>query len=367
MRPCENLVGKSINGTKRTGLWHVRELVKRNVGASGGSFSIGYKVEHDDGTQAFLKATDIGLLKDGVPNKSPLEKMRDALSEQQFEREILDICRGNNMDRIVHALDFGEFETTEGGVRDYVFYIMFEMATGDVRQQVSREKRRDLLWATHALHNLSVAIEQLHSARIAHNDVKPSNLLIFEERLQKLADLGRATADEMLGPWDQLNYTGDLSYAAPEFWYHNKRFPRVSGKINFDVRRASDLYLLGSMGFFFIAGAALTPTLRSLLRPEHNPFNWAGTFDEALPYIREAFGRALELMDAEFPRDNSGNFSREVIELRSAICQLCDPDPSTRGHPHNVQSGDSQYSVRRYVTLFDRLAKALAVGEKRFS
>lgn len=364
MRPCENLVGKTLNGTKRSGLWHVRELVKKTVGGSGGNFSIGYKVEHDDGTPAFLKATDIGLLKDNILHKSPLEKISDALAEQKFEREILDICRGNNMDRIVHALDYGEFETTEGGVRDYVFFIVFELATGDVRQQVNREKRRDLLWATHALHNLSVAIEQLHTARIAHNDVKPSNLLIFDDRLQKLADLGRATADEKLGPWDTLKFAGDLTYAAPEFWYRAKTFPNISGKINFDVRRASDLYLLGSMGFFFIAGAALTPTLKALLRPEHNPVNWTGTFEEVLPYIREAFALALNFLDAELPRDANGNVPKEVLELRSAISQLSDPDPSKRGHPLNLSAGDNQYSIRRYVSLFDRLAKALAIGEK---
>jgi serine/threonine protein kinase len=360
---CEALLGKVLEGNRKQGKWHIVERYERSPDATGGTFSVGYRAVHDDGTQAFLKATDLGFLSQLDDDISPLDKLRQAANEHAFEREILDICRGSNMDRVVHALDYGEVESREGGVRDYVFYILFELASGDVRQQVLRNKRRNLSWSTHALHNLSVAIQQLHTAKIAHNDVKPSNLLVFDEFLQKLADLGRATSAERIGPWDGLNYTGDYTYAAPEFWYHDIDFPRVSGKIDFGVRRASDLYLLGSMGFFFVAGVALTPLLIKQMREEHLPHSWGGSFQDVLPYVRDAVGRSMEFFDAELPKTAQGDLIHEAEELRAAVLQLCDPDPRRRGHPRNV-GGRSQYSVERYIALFDRLAKRLAVRER---
>jgi serine/threonine protein kinase len=178
MRPCETIEGARLKGQKRSGAWHIGEKIKREPNASGGTFSVGYRAINEDGTEGYVKATDIGLITMGAAG-SRLLLAQQALSEQTFERDILDICSGNNMDRVVHALDYGELDVVVDGVRDVVFFIIFEMADGDVRQQIDRQKRKELAWAAQALHNLSVAIQQLHSAQIAHNDVKPSNLLVF--------------------------------------------------------------------------------------------------------------------------------------------------------------------------------------------
>ena len=363
---CETLLGKSLEGRKRRGNWRVVQRYERSPDSTGGNFSVGYKVVHDDGSEGFLKAADVGFLR-RFDDLEPLEKLQRTTNEQIFERQILDICRGNNMDRIVHALDYGEFESTEGGVRDLVFYIIFELAECDVRQQVLRNRRHNLSWTAYALHNLVVAIRQLHRADIAHNDVKPSNLLVFDENLQKLADLGRATAAEQIGPWDGLDFTGDPRYVAPEFWYRNVDFPKYAGKVDFEVRRASDLYLVGSMGFFFVTGAPLTPLLAQQMRSEHLPPEWCGSFEDALPYIRDAIGQAMAYFDAELPRASSGEFLREASELRAAVLQLCEPDPSIRGHPLNISMGAHRYDVERYVALFDRLAKSLEVKERLLS
>lgn len=362
--PCERLVGKELAGQKRREKWRVTERIEKKPGATGGNHSVGYRALNEDDVEGFVKATDMNLLKRGSYD-SPLRKMADTLNEQQFERAVLDICHGNNMDRVVHALDYGHYETTEGGVRDFVFFIIFEMASGDVRSQADRERRQGLSWTLVALHNLSVAVQQLHRHLLAHNDIKPSNLLEFGQSLQKLADLGRVTSDELIGPWDGVVYSGDVSYAAPEFWYPSVRFPITGGKIAFSVRLASDLYLVGSMGFFFVTGESLTPILIKELRPEHWPINWKGSYEDVLPYVRDALGRSMEYFDCELPTDKNGNFIKEAQELRTAVLQLCEPDPEIRGHPKNILSSGDQYGVRRYVTLFDWLSKSIKVTEKK--
>lgn len=364
MRPCEKLEGTTLVGARNGRLWKVTKRLKKSLDGSGGTFSVGYLGEDEHGEKVFIKSTDIGLLTQSAAGRDMLAKTQQAINEQSFEREILDICRGNNMDRVVHALDHGEIEAVTDGVRDYVFFIVFEVAQGDVRQQVDKKKRRQLSWALNALHNLAVALRQLHSARISHNDVKPSNLLIFDDFLQKLADLGRATSETKIGPWDGLQYAGDRGYSAPEFWYRGVNFPTLGGRITFPTRQASDLYLLGSMGYFFLAGEPLSPILRSRLRPEHNDLNWTGTYEDVLPYIRDAFGEAIAIFDDQLPPYDDPRSLKLINEFRSAILQLCDPDPRLRGLPSERLGGENVYSLEQYVSLFDRLAKQIAVRER---
>ena len=56
---------------------------------------------------------------------------------------------------------------------------------------------------------------------------------------------------------------------------------------------------------------------------------------------------------------------REAITVRTAsadelaglVTQLCNPDPQLRGHPKNIGYRGDRYSLERYVSIFDRLAK----------
>ncbi len=311
----------------------------------------------------FLKATDIGFL-NPLSGKTAFDKTARAFNEQNFERKILEICNGNNMDRIVHALDYGEFEIVHNNVKEFVFFIIFELAQGDVRTQLLRSNFQNISWTLNALHNLSVAVQQLHSAEISHNDIKPSNLLVFDNHLQKLADLGRATSATSTGPWDDVAYSGDNNYAAPEFWYENNTFPKDGNRVSFDVRRASDLYLLGSMGYFLVTGQALTPILRTTLRPEHIGKSWGGTFSEVLPYIYNALSSVMKHFDERLPKSKKQTILDEATELRMAVYQLCDPNPLKRGNPINLSGNVDRYSVERYVSLFDRISKSMKIRHK---
>ncbi len=214
---CLALEGMTLKGLKRGSSWNVLEKIDRKLGSTGGTFSVGYLVEDEAGEKAFMKATDIGLLVRG--NGGLLQKLNRATYEQTFERKFLDVCHGNNMDRIVRCLDYGELEMVYNDVQDVVFFLVFERAQGDVRTQILQSKRQELTWALYALHNLAIAIRQLHTADIAHNDIKPSNLLVFNEHLQKLADMGRATSGGVIGPYDLARCPGQLTYAAPEQLY----------------------------------------------------------------------------------------------------------------------------------------------------
>jgi len=100
----------------------------------------------------------------------------------------------------------------------------------------------------------------------------------------------------------------------------------------------------------------MTSMIFKHLPKEHHHGLWAGTYDQVLPEVRNAFGLALQ----EFETSISGTRLRAA--LREAVAQLCDPDPFQRGHPRNRVGVADQYSLERYVALFNLLARRAEVG-----
>ncbi|MEA1835172.1 hypothetical protein U8607_24095 [Methylobacterium durans] len=309
-----------------------------------------------------MKASDLGLLTD--ENASFFERMTVALQAHKFEREILEHCRGNNMDRVVVALDYGDAPVEYDGARDGVFYLVFEIARCDVRVQVDQLKRFNLAWGLTALHDLAVAIQQLHRGKVSHNDIKPSNLLVFDEELQKLADLGRATSPLMPALHDDECCVGDPQYAAPEVLYAIDESSQAA-LCEFDHRRASDIYHLGSMTYFFITGRMLTPEVRRRMAPEHRPSmgegGWLGTYEAVLPFWREAYSVVLEEFKENLVKEANGIFTPLSQSIFESVTHLCEPDPKLRGHPRNRIGHQDQFSVDRYVSLFNFLRKEVMV------
>jgi serine/threonine protein kinase len=211
-------------------------------------------------------------------------------------------------------------------------------------------QRFDTAWALRALHQVAVGISQLHGIGAAHQDIKPSNVLVFSGGTSsKLGDLGRATLQRYPAPHDNLSLAGDPHYAPPEFLYGAADTEWASR------RMGCDLYHLGSLIAFFFSAVSMTALLLYKLDHSLRPTNWNGSYPEILPYLSQAFTNALtdlaEEMHPEF-RD----------ELVSIVAQLCEPDPKRRGHPkeHSILRGN-RYSVRRYVTRLDLLARRAEV------
>ena len=352
---AENLVGYELPAKNMDGTWNVVEKVELHPESRGGHSSIGYKVRNSNGREAFLKAADMDVATTG---DDLLARMTALVETQKFERAILDHCHGNNMDKIVTPLDYGEKVIEYENVKEPLFWIIFELAECDARIQVNRFNRFDICWSLTALHNLATAVSQLHTAEVSHNDIKPSNVLVFGDILQKLGDLGSAVSPRIPGLHYEQICVGDPRYAAPEVLYCSDVDPEYHN-LNFSRRRASDLYLLGSVGFFFMTGAMMTPTILSHMMQQHLPpddgAGWQGTFEGALPYLRHGLTSALRDLDAELPRNEAGEITNLGQSYRTAITQLCEPDPIKRGHPLERTGTQDVYSVRRYIALFNKL------------
>lgn len=334
--PAQQLVGKELpNG------WKVEELIDRPRDATGGYFSTSYIVRSGDGERAFLKAMDY---RKALKSQDPARELQVMTAAYNFERDLLEKCKTRRLSRIVRILDSGTLASQEEDPSNVVQYLIFELADRDIRSFVTWGQTFETAWTLRTVHQAAAALQQLHSVEIAHQDVKPSNVLVFKDNHSKLADLGRAFDRHSTSPHDESACAGDWTYAPPELLY---------GYVPEDwrVRRLGcDLYLLGSLVVFFCTQVSMTHMLSSRTAAEHRWENWGGTYSEVLPYLQHYFTQVIREIQEKIQIDCAD-------EIAEQVKQLCNPDPELRGHPKNIRFNGNQYSLERYVSIFDRLAK----------
>lgn len=312
---------------------------------TGGKHSVRYLVSGPRGQQAFLKALDIS----GILHNSPdwVSAVRQLTSAYEFEREVVRSC--NDMSRVVRGLAFGQAQVPNSHVGP-VPYLIFELAEhGDVRQRLDRLGTSvALAWKIEVLHHVALALSQLHAKRIAHGDVKPSNIMVFSN-LCKLGDLGCASIKGQDGPRDRGMFAGDPAYPPLELYY-GYRYG------DWDEHRLGvDFYLLGSLAVFLILQTSATAAMLEGLPDAFHAQRWGGSFDEVLPYLEASFSKMLddirdELADAEISN-----------RLCPIIAELCHPDPRLRGLSKSFKA-PSRFSLDRYVS---RLGNLLQVAKYR--
>jgi serine/threonine protein kinase len=208
-RPARQLVGHVLPGG-----WRVLERIDRKPTDTGSCFSTGYIVEDDEGRRGFLKAMDYLRAFIAADTAGEMKKIAETFV---FERDLSEKCRNMSMRRVVHAIDSGEVTVIPGQPHTKVSYLIFELADGDIRSHLNAQDDFDLVFVLRALHHVAVGLQQLHLADMAHQDLKPSNVLVYEsQRGAKVGDLGRAWSKELPAPHDNAQFAGDPGYTPPE-------------------------------------------------------------------------------------------------------------------------------------------------------
>lgn len=311
--------------------------VERRGNATGGCFSVGYIVQASDGTRGFLKALDFTKI---IGQQDPIGAMKEMADAFVFERDVLERCKNRRMDRVVLAISDGIVNVEGFGPYGVVQYLIFELADNDVRAQMDFAQKLDLAWTLRSLHHVAVGLLQLHSGGIAHLDIKPSNVLVYHQTISKVSDVGRAAYIGHDAPHDDAVVPGDVAYAPPEFLYGHR-------EIEWNLKNiGTDAYLLGSMIIFFFTKVSMTSLLFSELNPAHFPPG-TGNYQDMLPYVRDAFGRALNAFSLQVPES-----VRE--ELTQLVRELCEPDPKLRGRFAARNSG--KIFMETYVQRLNNLA-----------
>ena len=345
---AENLDGESLLDG-----WTVLNRVPDRPGATGGNFSICYFVEHADGRRGFCKVLNIAA---ALNSQDAIKAVQELTTAHNFERDLHDMCGRDGLSRIVVSIGHGEF-IRDGYAVGNVAYLIFEIADGDVRKVLDSNAGGSLFEKLDWLHDAAVGVQQLHSRGVAHQDLKPSNVLVFSSNdtglsRSKVGDLGRAT-DPKHPMWhDEFAIAGDPTYAPPEQLYG-------ATPIDFGQRRfGCDLYQLGSLITFLVTGGTFNAWLVNELHPAHTPVNWTGSYAAVEPYVQDAAGRVVARVEAAIPDPEIGQRIAGLVE------GLCQPNPQLRGNIKDVAAG-RQFDLARTVTELDLLSKRVRISAAR--
>ena len=314
MKPAEALKGLDLDGG-----WHVDERVERSTKGTGGYSSISYFAGNKEGGKGFLKALDFSS---AMQAEDLSHSLYELTSAYEHERNLLHQCKDKRLRHVVVPLADGTAKVSDiFKPLDRVPYLIFPMAEGDIRDEVERwktfEKKFDLAWALRSLHHSAIGLQELHGMHIAHQDVKPSNVLVFRTEGSKLTDLGSASQVGNPSRSDKMIVPGDVSYAIPEQWYGWSQSP------DFSNRYLVDLFRLGSLIFFFFTDCSAMDAIQLKLSEKYGKEFVRSDFISDLPYMQKASEEALNDLRTLVEKI-ALDLTDEIVMIAQ---QLCEPDP----------------------------------------
>ena len=332
-----------LGHTTKTG-WTIDSVRTVVAGATGSCHSFGFNAKHVDGRHAFVKVLD--------PTPDPaldtgyqLKDLELRLALFNYEKDIHNKCLERGIKHVVTFIEFDSIETA-GSI---FYYILFELADQDLRQIVNLDDSIEVSLRFNILHQLSLGLESLHFNQIAHQDIKPSNVLLFEGITAKLCDFGHAHDRSKMRPVPDVTISGDPGYAPLEQLYGLEPSEWTTRRL------ATDLYLLGSLAFFMFTNVSLTARLATQLSPAHHWKEWNGSYQKVMPYVRRAWNEVVDQFSDGLNEDYRS-------DLESLVRFLTNPDPEYRGHPRNLAGSDNKYGVRRFSSRFQLLAKRVELN-----
>jgi len=334
--PAEQLEGETLKDG-----WQVVRRLPPSSGASGGSFSVGYEARRG-GQRAFLKALDVNAALDES------ESLHNYLLSggQWREAELLEQCAADKLSRVIRPYGRGTWRHPTNRAITPVPYIITEWADGGDLTRATIEPELDLEFGLDAVHGIACALQQVHILGIAHRDIRPSNGVVVSGQV-KLADFGHAA--DLANSSVDIGPHGAAHYAPPEVLYNSLR-PTDAGL------RSADLYLLGSLLVSVVASRApLTTLWIALVDDEVHPIHNDGPLSLVLPFVRDAYCRALEFVEARIPQSCDSDRIMRVVRM------LTDPDPSRRGHPHARAASGDDLALDRIITELDVVRRRVKV------
>lgn len=206
-----------------------------------------------------------------------------------------------NHPNIVGALDVGEAGDTHYFVMEYVEgHTVFDDITK--RGRYSEQEAIDIAI------QIAEALEHAHSRGFIHRDVKPKNIMITDDAVAKLADMGlaRAISDREAAEAEAGKAFGTPYYISPE---------QIRGEVDVDFR--ADIYSLGCTLYHMVTGrvpfdgpnpsAVMQMHLKSQAKP----------VDHVREELSSGLAEVIEVCMAKDPNKRYANTSDLIEDLQA--------------------------------------------------
>ena len=211
----------------------------------------------------------------------------------------------------------------------YSLYVLMEISSGDwdsdIKKHLLKKKsytEKELICILRQLTDALLFLQQ--KLKISHRDIKPQNVLLFENGVYKLADFGEAKESKISKEINTLR--GTELYMSPALYSGLKN---ESNDVNHDPYK-SDVF---SLGFCFIYAAALNFKLLYQLRDVYNSSQmnqilkqqlkkkYSDTFIDILSHMMEVneslrydFSHLMEAINTNY--DKEGNLKNPDSEKK---------------------------------------------------
>ncbi len=203
------------------------------------------------------------------PTPDPTLEGREQLKELErrlavfiYEGELMDKCMTRRIRHVIRAIGQGSIAIK--GFANEIHYLLLELADNDLREHATQRKTLDNALNMLILHQVALAIEALRFSQIAHQDLKPSNVLMFDAETAKVGDLGHAHDRGSARPGINAIIAGDPAHAPLEQLYGYELTEWTTRRL------AADLYLLGSLIVFMFSDLSLTAQIDGQLREQRS-------------------------------------------------------------------------------------------------
>jgi len=192
-------------------------------------------------------------------------------------------------------------------VDDYHLLIM-ELMKGSASDQLKAQGPLPEPVVVRLLADIAKALGYAESQRLVHRDVKPDNVLVNEEGIYKLADLGIAAPITADGVAHQERIFGSPHYVAPE----QARGGGIDGR--------ADLYALGASAWHLLTGKPIFDgTSRQIVAAHIN--SELPDFETLAPEVSDGLTQLIYDLLEKDPADRPANAAEVVKRLEDVHVQ----------------------------------------------
>ena len=213
-----------------------------------------YKIIKKIGQGSFGQIFEI---EDNLKNKFALKKIivtnENDIKKIEHEYQILIDLNSLKKNLNLNLVKIYGFSSKQLDPTTYVIYVLMELAKTDWEKEILNYQKKKLYYSEEnllkILSSLVKTFAQLQRNNVSHRDIKPQNILIFENDLYKLADFGEAKElYQDLEATNKQTLRGTELYMAPVL-FHALRSKKMIKYIKHNTYK-SDVFSFGLCALF---------------------------------------------------------------------------------------------------------------------